>query len=208
MDILNQLIENFKSSSAKFLVLFSALGIAISTQAVYHSINNNIEEKLELLNKWEEKHYKDVPTQYMEMLYEQVLHKLQESDKDGGHVISLLSQRATYFPLKTLVFKFLTGGILYLFIYGLQMLSIIIRSKKYSKPKVSTIDLLKRNVHLLYVWLILSLTNMAIPMLTTPINYVFIPSCLTLLYAISEIICKEAGNGTPINKKIDTSGLY
>lgn len=207
MDVLNRIIENFKSSSARFLVLFSVVGIVVSSQSFYNSINSNIDEKLNLLDKWEKIKYRNIPNSCKDILYKEVVKELQNSDKNGDYAISLLLKKATYFPLITLLYKFLAGTFLYLFVYGIQILTLTTQAKKHNKLKVSTYDILKRNKHIIFAFFALGTINMIIPIFSYAINYIFIPSFLTLLYAVSQIIQKEAEVNTPIENEIDTSGL-
>lgn len=208
MDVLNRIIENFKSSSARFLVLFSVVGIVVSSQSFYNSMNSNIDEKLNLLDKWEKIKYRNIPNSCKDLLYKEVVEELQNSDKDGDYTISLLLKKATYFPLITMLYKFLAGISLYLFVYGIQIFTLTTQAKKHTKLKVSPYDILKRNKHIVLAFFVLGTINMIIPIFSYTINYIFIPSLLTLLYAVSQIIQKEAGTNTPINNEIDTSGLY
>lgn len=172
---IDDFIKLFSSKSAKILILLAFLGVVITLKPMQNSLylNYNIEKKIELVKKWKEVSNQELSGDKMARLKTEV-------EKAIGNENELVS-KLSYSPPETFIFKFIAGGFLFLLVYGLNLMLVKIACKQ--NYDLVGVKIFLRNRHILYMWLCLSIVNMLIPYISFEINYVFIPSCLTILSA-------------------------
>lgn len=95
--------------------------------------------------------------------------------------------------VSTCFFKFITGGGLFLLSYIIQIFALL-NFVKRDYSEINNKDILLRNGYGYYIWLwiIPSIVNLIIPVFKNIfINYLFIPSCLTLFFMLINIIYQD-----------------
>lgn len=223
-----KILDYFETRPAKFLVVLAFLGIAVSLKPIYESLDYDTGKKLEIYGKWIQVSGKPSDEELLEVLRKQVEADLMRPECKLEYGLSALLSHATYFPLVTLVYKFLAGGFFFLIVFGLLIFlkikaSYTFQLKMQESTPVATRKKLKTRAKMpkewragmaavketfrwnlggVAVWLSLGLANMAFPMLSLAINYVFLPSVLTLIFATGMMLGHEG------EKRIPSSRLF
>lgn len=196
----NKFLENFESKSAKLLVILAFVGIAISVKPVYECLDYDTEKKLELYEKWINVSGSQPDTVFLAAIRKHVEIELTKPETKLEYGLSMLARNASYAPCNTFIYKFLAGGFLFLAIYGLQVVfnltrkyADLIESGRFRKSVLpETRKILGRNGRIGWIGLSLGLTNLAFPMVSAAVNYLFIPCVLTLFCAISLVLWQES----------------
>lgn len=210
MAYIENILSNFKTKAMRTVVLLSLVGIIISAYPTYDKIMNyGPEKKLEIIHK--------LVTINKELLgckdpaiiryRNEVMKELDRYTLNYHTEFNNLLCLSSYRPYYTFFLKFLTGGAAFFFVYFIQACSVSIRSRRTILQRISLAEMANINRHSLFIWIGLSVVNMAFPFFNPMINYVFIPSCLTFVYAFIEIISKEAGDKINTPHDDDFTGL-
>lgn len=187
MDIGNKFIDLFTTIPARLLILLSLAGCLLSIYPIYDSLNMNAGHKVELIKLWNELGYEKISQFEIDAVRLEVKSELQNTNGTLDRMLSMLWEKSTYMPWITFIFKFLFGGVLYIFVYGLNVWFKIEQLKLQGKSHLS-LPIKKRRRDVLRIWLALSVINMIFPVFSPSFNYIFLPSCLTLLVAIIFLI--------------------
>jgi hypothetical protein len=190
-DLLNLL----KSKNFQLIACVAILGIIISLSLFFDNLKNDrFERNVNILKELAEIDKNQITDPNLLAIYDQMIIDFRNSSLYETSVMSNLS--FAFKPAKNksgieFIFKFLSGGIL------LMIMCIMMLLAKY-KYAIDN-GLRFRNISLtdiyIYIgaWLIPSLINMLIPLFENRyINYLFFPSCLTLLFIILANIYLES----------------
>lgn len=183
-------INLFNSKTNKILSYIAVIGIIISSYTFYESSRNekpdntiyliNVSSGSEsILEKIENTKLKE----YNESLDSKsiLLRVFEKPDKNS------VARTSAYF------LKFITGGGLFLLSYLIQILALL-NFVKRNFSEISNKDILLRNGYFYYIllWIIPGIINMIIPLFKNIfINYLFIPSCLTLFFMLINVIYQD-----------------
>lgn len=174
------LLALFKSNAAKLLVLLALTGIALTAYPVYEGLYKDTEKKIDLIKKWKDVGGKPLASETLDIVYNQLSLELANNNGRLETAMSIFGQQAPQQSPLTFIVKFLTGGALYFFVYGVMMIFYLY--KHYAPEKI--MNLLKRYSYIFFIWLGMSIINMLIPFISISVNYIFIPSCLSLIAAV------------------------
>lgn len=186
------LLESFfkliDKKALMLLVILAMTGIIMSIYPAYEGLYNDTGKKLGLIKQWKELGYKDLPVEIMDAVYEQLSKELESNNgRVEATITLLLNKKAPGQFWRKYVYKFLTGGMFYLFVYG----SIFIFCLIELEVKEDRKNLWIQNKFVGLIWLFMSVVNAFIPFISPSINYIFMPSCLTLLVAVMSILRNE-----------------
>lgn len=174
------LLALFKSNAAKLLVLLALTGIALTAYPVYEGLYKDTEKKIDLIKKWKDIGGKPLAPETLDIVYNQLSLELANNNGRLETAMSIFGQQAPQQSPLTFIVKFLTGGLLYFFVYGVMMIFYLY--KHYDPERI--INLLKRYSYIFFIWLGMSIINLLIPFISISVNYIFIPSCLSLIAAV------------------------
>lgn len=182
-------ISLFSSKQAKLLVLLAITGIMLSVYPVYEGLYGDTEKKIGLIKKWQElgENYQALKPETVNAVYNQLSQEIGSKKGRLETTISILSTQSPEQSACTYILKFLTGGMLYFFVYGMMLIFILINNRTGSRKQ-----LFKRSFFVIPIWVGLCLANTFIPFFSVSVNYIFLPSCLTLVAAVMSILWSEA----------------
>ena len=210
MAYIENILSNFNTKAMRAIVLLSLVGIIISAYPTYDKIMNyGPEKKLEIIHKLVTLNKELVGCQDPAIIKyrNEVMKELEKYTISYHTEFNNLLCLSSYRPYYTFLLKFLTGGAAFFFVYFIQACSVSIRSRRTILQRISLVDMAKINRHTVCIWIGLSVANMAFPFFNPIINYVFIPSCLTFVFAFIEIISKEASDKINTPHDDDFTGL-
>ncbi|MDR0954898.1 MAG: hypothetical protein LBM20_05920 [Rikenellaceae bacterium] len=176
----------FSTKSAKLLVILALTGIALSAYPIYNDLHSNVAQKIELIKEWNSLDFKILQPELMDTMYNQVYTELTGGNRTAEQLVSTFKKQVLPYSLKTCLLKALMGMALYLFIYGTRLLCLVNRRRtnKY-------IQIIRPVKLFIFSCAFLGVLNAAIPFVSILFNYVFIPSCLTLVFALISMVCAE-----------------
>lgn len=191
------ILDLFETKTFKFMAAFAVLGLVLSFYLLFCSIKNDrLEKRVMILKTLAEIDGKQLVNPELQDIYEKTV---SDFKNDSSYVKPTLVTLSSAFNLsgnenlQNYFYKFLTGGILFLMLSVLQILAGIMYVLKggldlYIKDLLETVDF-----YHICIWLLPSVINMLIPSFENPfINYLFFPSCLTLIFLSMGRIYQEA----------------
>lgn len=190
------ILDLFETKTFKFMAAFAVLGLVLSFSLLFGSIKNDrLEKRVMILKTLAEIDGKQIANPELQDIYEKTV---SDFKNDSSYVKPTLATLSNAFKLtgkenlQNYFYKFLTGGILFLMLSIIQVLAGIMYVLK--DPDLNKKDLLETvNFYHICIWLLPSVINMLIPSFDNPfINYLFFPSCLTLIFLSMGRIYQEA----------------
>lgn len=185
LDVLLKLFDNRLSS--KLLVVLALFGLALSFYSVNQRLDDDVEKKIRLIKEWKEiGSDKALSPEAIEAVYDQLLDQL-EQPAGGVESFFLSAKNNSNGFLETLALKFVTGALLFLFVYGVNVMWLLFSYRGKGKIK----HLLLARIYYVYIFLALGTINALIPFVSVEVNYLFFPSILTLVFAIVVLLKDE-----------------
>lgn len=185
LDVLLKLFDNRLSS--KLLVVLALFGLALSFYSVNQRLDDDVEKKIRLIKEWKEIGAdKALSSEAIEIVYNQLLDQL-EQPAGGVESFFLSAKNNSNGFLETLALKFVTGALLFLFVYGANVMWLLFSYRGKGKIK----HLLLARIYYVYIFLALGTINALIPFVSVEVNYLFFPSILTLVVAIVVLLKDE-----------------
>ncbi len=177
------LIGMFDQNLSKILVFFALTGIAMSIYPVYEGLYDDTSKKIALIKQWNDLGIEELPAEAIDAVREQLEGELKSNAGRVEATITLLSNKTSGYSVWKCVGKFFAGMSLLLITYGILFVFHYMETeKKYRK------GVWRDNMYIIIIMLIMGILNMCIPFMSTVVNYIFIPSCLTLLVALIMLI--------------------
>ncbi len=188
MGVNDKFIEVFNGTKAlQLLVIISIMGIVVSVYPVYESVHNNTSRKIALAREWQGlENARKLPPETMDALYDQLVEELNSNHGRVEATFASLSKSESEKSFCHIIWKFLFGGLLYAFFY-FAIMYFLCRSLSGNNNNARE-RLFKRHWPVLVIWFIMGVVNALIPFYSPLVNYVFFPSCFTLLYAVGSLL--------------------
>lgn len=133
----------------------------------------------------------------MYFVFDQHITELQNYPDKLEGIICILSNIRPEQTASTFILKFITGGLLFLFVYGLKLIFTLINLPLTRDRNLFRRQLLRRYFYVVYIGIAMGVLNALIPFTTFTVNYIFFPSLITCVITAMGLIYNE------VNKRRD-----
>jgi hypothetical protein len=188
--IISDITELFEKGIPKLLVTLAAAGIGLTVYPVYEGLYGDTERKIKLIKEWRSiDSVTLIPEKAKDVVFEQLCTELENSGSRVEATLSILSKKRANDSAWTYIWKFFAGLSLFFLTYGMTLFFYFVQ-KRDKKTSLGA-KIISDNVHIIVITLCLGAINAVIPFVSPIINYVFLPSCLSLLSAIIMMIWSD-----------------
>ncbi len=177
----NHFIELFELKRTRFLVILAVAGIVLTIYPVYNGLENETEKDIQLIQQWNGVDgARELPQDVLNAVYDRLSNELRNNSGKVETVAAFFSKPIDRHSGWQLIWKIFAGPALFFFTYGISLIFKLRETDEDCKKKVW-----RQNKHIYITILFMALINLLIPFVSPIINYIFVPSCLSLVTALS-----------------------